>query len=78
MIETKDFQEDSLYSKVKEVERNYDYLRNGHPNWDINQILTILNFGVSMWNTEHMNRDLSASFSIKDTEKQDQGGMTYR
>lgn len=27
MIETKDFKEDSLYSKVKEVERNYDYLR---------------------------------------------------
>lgn len=26
MIETKDFKEDSLYSKVKEVERNYDYL----------------------------------------------------
>lgn len=71
MIETKDFQEDSLYSKVKEIERNYDYLRNGHPNWDINQILTILNFGVSMWNIEHMNRDLSASFSIKDVEKQD-------
>lgn len=23
MIETKDFKEDSLYSKVKEVERNY-------------------------------------------------------
>lgn len=48
MIETKDFKEDSLYSKVKEVERNYDYLRNGHPSWDINQILTILNFGISM------------------------------
>lgn len=71
MIETKDFKEDSLYSKVKEVERNYGYLRNGHPSWDINQILTILNFGVSMWNTEHMNRDLSASFSITDAEKQD-------
>lgn len=28
MIETKDFKEDSLYLKVKEVERNYDYLRN--------------------------------------------------
>lgn len=36
MIETKDFKEDSLYSKVKEIERNYDYLRNEHPSWDIN------------------------------------------
>lgn len=71
MIETKDFKEDSLYSKVKEVECSYDYLRNGHPNLDINQILTILNFGVSMWNAEHMNKDLSASFSIADAEKQD-------
>lgn len=29
MIETKDFKEDSLYSKVKEVERNYDYFQVG-------------------------------------------------
>ena len=43
----------------------------GKNRWDINQILTILNFGVSMWNTEHMNRDLSASFNITDAEKQD-------
>ena len=71
MIETKDFKEDSLYLKVKEVERNYDYLRKERPGLDINQILTILNFGVSMWNAEHMNKDLSASFSITDTEKQD-------
>ena len=27
MIETKDFKEDSLYSKVKEVERSYDYFK---------------------------------------------------
>lgn len=36
-----------------------------YPSWDINQILTILNFGGIQ------NRDLSASFSITDAEKQD-------
>lgn len=70
MIEATDFREDSLYSKVKEVERAYNHLRNEHPSWDINHILAVLNLGVSMWNTEHMNREMSASFSIKDTEKQ--------
>lgn len=61
-------EEDTLCDKVKEVEQAYDYLRNSHTGWDINQILTVLNFGVSMWNTEHMNRDLSASFTVKDAE----------
>lgn len=60
--------ENTLCNKVKEVEQAYDYLRNNHPSWDINQTLTVLSFGVSMWNTEHMNKDLSASFTVKDAE----------
>lgn len=60
--------EDTLCDKVKEVEQAYDYLISNHHDWDINQILTVLNFGISMWNTEHMNRDLSASFTVKDAE----------
>lgn len=60
--------EDTLCDKVKEIEQAYDYLINNHHDWDINQILTILNFGISMWNTEHMNKDLSASFTVKDAE----------
>lgn len=61
--------EDTLCDKVKEVEQAYAYLRDNHIGWDINQILTILNFGVSMWNTEHMNKDLSASFTMKEAEE---------
>lgn len=61
--------EDTLCDKVKEVEQAYTYLRDNHTGWDINQILTILNFGVSMWNTEHMNKDLSASFTMKEVEE---------
>lgn len=40
--------EDTLCDKAKEVEQAYDYLISNHHDWDINQILTVLNFGISM------------------------------
>lgn len=64
-----DNKEDSLFAKVKEVEDAYNYLRGNHIGWDVNQTLTVLNFSVSMWNAEHMNKDLSASFTMKEAEE---------
>ena len=61
-----------IIDKVKEVEQAYDYLKDNHMDWDINQILTILNFGISMWNTEHMNKDLSASFTVKEADAKEE------